>query len=71
MENIIKSIFYLGGFTTLGYVLMKVTEPDQEKLKAIRNTTSYSDPQSLDNRRRTELIIQKLKEAAGEPAQKP
>lgn len=66
MEHIVKSFFYLGAFTTLGYVLMKVTEPNPEKLKAIRNTT-YSDPQSSDNRKRTELIIQKLKEAAGEP----
>lgn len=69
MENIIKSIFYLGAFTTLGYVLMKVTEPNEEKLKAIRNTT-YSDPQSAENRRKTELIIQKLKEAA-ETSSKP
>lgn len=63
MDRIIKSFLYLGGFTTLGYVLMKLTEPGPEKIKAIQGTR-YQDPQSAENRRKTELIIKKLKEAA-------
>lgn len=63
MANLIKSLFYLGGFTALGYMLMKVTEPSPEKIAAIRGG-KYNDPQSDENRRKTQLIIQKLQEAA-------
>jgi hypothetical protein len=63
MDKVFKSILYLGGFTTLGYVLMKVTEPSPEKIKAIRGSR-YQDPQSDENLRKTELILKKLQEAA-------
>ena len=51
---------------SVGYMLMKITEPNADKIKAIKATT-YSDlsnPQSPDNLRKAEVIIQKLKEAA-------
>ncbi|KAG5683264.1 hypothetical protein PVAND_012555 [Polypedilum vanderplanki] len=54
---------YLGGFTTIGYVLLKLTEPSQEKIKEIKGSR-YHDPQFDDNKRRAALITQKLKEAA-------
>lgn len=62
MAAFVKSIFYLGGFSALGYVLMKLTEPDTQKLEQIKR--SSGNPQSAENRRKTELIIQKLKESA-------
>lgn len=63
MARILKSVVYLASFTTLGYVLMKVTEPSPKKIEAIKAST-YQDPQSIENRRKTELILKKLKESA-------
>lgn len=63
MDKIFKSFVYLGSFSALGYVLMKLTEPSPEKIKAIRGT-HFQDPQSNENRRKTELILKKLQEAA-------
>lgn len=63
MDKAIKSILYLAGFTSLGLMLMKITEPDKEKIEAIKGTR-YSDPQSDENRRKTELILKKLQESA-------
>lgn len=60
MARVIKSLVYLGSFTAVGYVLMKLTEPTQEQLKQIHGT-KYKDPET---RRRTELILKKLKEAS-------
>lgn len=62
----LKSAVYLGAFMSFGYILMKVTEPNAEKIKAIKATT-YSNPQSPENIRKTEIIIQKLKEASNIP----
>jgi hypothetical protein len=63
MAQFIKSLVYLGGFTTLGYVLMKITEPGPEKIKLIRESR-YNDPQLDESKRRNALLIEKLKEAA-------
>lgn len=60
MARFAKSLVYLGSFTAFGYVLMKLTEPTPEKLKEIHGT-KYKDPET---RRRQELLLQKLKEAA-------
>lgn len=63
MANLIKSGLYLAGFTALGYILMKVTEPSPQKIEAIKGGKRF-DPNSEENRRKTELIIKKLQEAA-------
>lgn len=63
MARVFQSIVYLGGFTALGYVLLKLTEPNQEKINKIRKS-HFQDPQSNENQRKAALIIQKLKEAA-------
>lgn len=39
----LKSLFYLATFSGAGYVLLKLTEPSQEKLQKIRQTGSSSD----------------------------
>lgn len=63
MARLFKSVIYLASVPTVGYVLMKLTEPSEAKIKEIR-ASRYQDPQSDENRRKTELIIKKLKEAA-------
>lgn len=60
MARVIKSLVYLASFTTIGYVLMKLTEPTPDKLREIHGT-KYKDPEV---RRRNELLLKKLKEAA-------
>jgi hypothetical protein len=60
MARVIKSLVYLASFTTIGYVLMKLTEPTPEKLREIHGT-KYKDPEV---RKRNELILNKLREAA-------
>lgn len=61
-----KSTVYFCGFMSVGYMLMKITEPNAEKIKAIKATaySELSNPQSPDNLRKAEIIIQKLKEAS-------
>lgn len=63
MANLVKSAIYLVGFTSLGYMLMTYTEPSPEKIAAIKGGRNF-DPQSEENRRKTELIIKKLQAAA-------
>lgn len=60
MARVIKSLVYLASFTTFGYVLMKLIEPTPEKLREIHGTR-YKDPEA---RKRNELILKKLQEAA-------
>lgn len=43
IQAYLKSVFYLVAFTGTGYVLMKLSEPNEEKLRKIRNTGSSSD----------------------------
>lgn len=58
----VKSFLWLAGFGGLGYGLMRLTEPSQEKIEKIRNIGS--PPQTAEQRRQKELLIAKLKEAA-------
>lgn len=60
MARVIKSLVYLASFTTIGYVLMKLIEPTPDKLREIHGT-KYKDPEI---RRKNELLLKKLKEAA-------
>jgi hypothetical protein len=57
-----KSVVYLSVFGGLGYVLMKVAEPSEEKKKAIRGT-GYSDPSSDEVKTKKALFLEKLKDA--------
>lgn len=58
----IKSCVYLGIFGTLGYFLMKISEPSEEKKKAIANT-GYSDPTSNETKTKKTLFLERIKEA--------
>lgn len=58
----LKSVLYLGAFSALGYVLMLVAEPSEEKKQKI-SQTGYSDPSSNEKKTQKELFLEKLKEA--------
>jgi Ubiquinol-cytochrome-c reductase complex assembly factor 3 len=62
MARVLKSAFYLVGFSSFGYILMKLLEPSEEKKTLIKGNF---DVQSPENRRKTELLMQKIKESAG------
>jgi hypothetical protein len=57
-----KSVVYLGVFGSIGYVLMQVAEPSEEKKKKIRETGFY-DPSSNERKSQKALFLEKLKEA--------
>lgn len=59
---VIKSVVYLGFFGSLGYVLMKLAEPSEEKKRAIART-GFSDPSSNETKTQKALFLEKLKEA--------
>lgn len=58
-----QSVVYLLGFTCIGWVFMKVTEPKGDKLKAVRETVSLEH--LSEDAKRKHLIVQRLREAAG------
>lgn len=58
----IKSCVYLGIFGTLGYVLMKFSEPSEEKKRKIAQT-GYSDPSSNEKKTQKALFLEKIKQA--------
>lgn len=60
--QIIKSCVYLGLLGTVGFVLMKISEPSEEKKRAIAKT-GYSDPSSNELKSQKVLFLEKLKEA--------
>lgn len=59
---VVKSCVYLGAFGFVGYVLMKVTEPSDEKKKLI-SSTGYRDPSSDESKTQKALFLKKLQEA--------
>lgn len=67
IQAYIKSLFYLVAFTGSGYVLMKLSEPDAEKLKRIRETGSGGGDLSYEQRK-TKLMLDTIK---GSVHQKP
>lgn len=56
----IKSLAYIGIFGGIGYLLMKFTEPSEEKRRAILGSKSVETESEVRNR--TELFLKKLKE---------
>lgn len=55
-----RSLVYLASFGAIGYVLLKVTEPSEDKIKEInRSNTDFMS----DEKRKNALIVEKLKEA--------
>lgn len=63
MEAILKSCMYLGIFGTVGYVLLKATEPSEEK-KRIISQSGNRDPSFDEAKRKKALFLDKLKEAS-------
>lgn len=63
MYRYLRSAGWLIGCGGIGYVLLEMTKPSEEKLRAIRNVTH---PQVLRERdQKKALFMQKLSEAAG------
>lgn len=58
----VKSGVYLGVFGFIGYTLMKISEPSEEKKKAIAST-GYKDPSSNEAKTQKALFLKKLQEA--------
>ncbi len=54
-----KSAIYLAVFGTAGYILMKVTEPNEEKLKKIQAYEGYG----TDGQKKKAQFIERIKEA--------
>lgn len=54
-----KSVVYLGVFGSLGYALMKISEPSEEKKRRIAQT-GYKDPEATSQKA---LFLEKLKQA--------
>jgi Ubiquinol-cytochrome-c reductase complex assembly factor 3 len=54
-----KSAVYLGVFGSLGYILMKVSEPSEEKKRRIAQS-SYVDPEAKSQKA---LFLKKLQQA--------
>lgn len=63
MSRLVSSVVYLVGFTVVGYVLMKITEPNKDSQKYKDQIASY---EHLNDSARTKvLIVQRLREASG------
>lgn len=60
----LKSLFYLVAFTGTGYVLLKITEPDEDKLRKIRETGSSSD--YTYEQKKTKLMLDTIKGSLNE-----
>lgn len=58
----VKSGVYLGVFGFIGYVLMKISEPSEEKKKAIAKT-GYRDPAVDEAKTQKALFLKKLQDA--------
>lgn len=59
---LVKSLAYLGAFGSLGYVLMFIAEPSEEKKRIIAGT-GYRDPSSNEVKSQKALFLEKIKEA--------
>lgn len=59
MQAYLKSLFYLVSFTGAGYILMKLTEPNAEKLKKIQKTGSVADLSY--EQKKTQLMLDTIK----------
>ncbi|CRL01274.1 CLUMA_CG014311, isoform A [Clunio marinus] len=63
LEGYYKVGEYFGAFGSLGYILLKLTEPSEEKKKQIAQT-GYSDPSSGESQKKKALFLEKLKQAS-------
>lgn len=59
----VKAGSYLIGLTVVGYVLLKITEPSNDKRRTLES--SMPSEHLSDEVRRKHLIVAKLREAAG------
>lgn len=68
MNPFLQSALWLAGCGGIGYVLLELTKPNEDKLRAIRDT---SERQAINERdRKKALFMEKLSEAAS-PGAKP
>lgn len=58
MAVYLKSLTYLGVFGTVGYVLMKISEPSEEKKRKIAGYESLSE-----SKNQKALFLKKIQEA--------
>lgn len=56
----LKSLLYLVTFTGIGYVLMKLTEPNAKKLQKIRETGNNNNDLSYEQRQK-KLMLDRIK----------
>lgn len=59
MQRIIKSVFWLVGCSGVGYFLLQVTQPSEQKIREIRNSSQFN----RDQNRQAQLFMDKLKES--------
>lgn len=68
MNPYVQSLLWLAGCGGIGFALLELTKPNEEKLRAIRDA---SERQALNERdRKKALFMEKLSEAAS-PGVKP
>ncbi|GAB0093265.1 hypothetical protein DMENIID0001_083440 [Sergentomyia squamirostris] len=58
----VKSVLWLIGCSTLGYTLLRVTEPRESKIREIR--AGSSSDHLLEDKRKAAVALRKLREAA-------
>lgn len=63
MDKLIKSVIYLTGFSSLGYILLVACTPNEEQIKQIRKTLPGTNTENI---RKRELFAQVLQQAAEE-----
>jgi len=59
MQRIIKSVFWLVGCGGVGYVLLQLTQPSDQKIAEIRKSAHFTSEQN----RKAQLFMDKLKES--------
>lgn len=60
MQRYFKSVVWLVGCGGVGYVLLQLTQPNEQKIGEIRRSAQFTREQN----RNTQLLMDKLKESA-------
>lgn len=60
MQRIIKSVFWLVGCSTVGFVLLQATQPSEQTVSQISRISPYSKEQN----QKAQLLMDRLKEAS-------
>lgn len=59
MQRIIKSVFWLVGCSGVGYILLQLTQPSEQKIAEIVRSNRFTSEQN----RQAQLFMDKLKES--------